>query len=322
MNIIVEGDNGIKAEVVQHSISPEGKEIITFNVSYGLIVHAEQIRHRLLSNSVKSNRAIPTKTIRKEVREHPYVPVWLGANQRGMVAENMVKHPKLVKHLWLLARYPAVFAHYTLEKLGVHKEVCNRLLNPWQYVSVTITGTEWDNFFALRLHKDAQKDIMELARVMYEAKRRSVPVALQGDELHVPYVKRERDADGNMLYIDNDDAVLTREQALMASAARVARSSYNNHDKSTTTIKNDERLYHMLVTSKPAHSSPVEAQAFPMSNSKEMEEGITHIDANGDKWSGNFKGWIQARQLLEDHTVWQYSDNDAENNLENNGEHK
>ena len=312
--VIVEGKNGIQAEVVQHSISPEGKEVITFNVKYGLIVHAEQLRHRLFSNSVKSQRAIPTKVIRKEVLNNPYVPVWLGANQPGMVAEKQVKHPKLVEKLWRAARYPAVFAHWTIEKLGAHKEVANRLLNPWQYVEQTITATEWDNFWALRLHKDAQKDIKILAEVMKEAKDKSEPMLIHPGEYHCPYVHRERDSSGILRYIDNDGTVLTVEQALKASAARVARSSYNNHNKSTALFKNDESLYDMLITSKPSHASPVEAQCTPMADliwtleGGPWEEGVTHVDNVGYKWSGNLKGWIQARQLLEDHTVWYYEE--------------
>lgn len=302
MDNIVKGKNGIQAQVVQHSISPEGKEVVTFNVKYGLIVHAEELRHRLFSNSVKSNRAIPTKKIRKEVLNNPYVPIYLGKNQPGMKADGEVKHKYLAKHLWLIARYPAVFFHWLCEKVGGHKEWTNRLLNPWQYVEQTITATEWANFWALRLHEDAQKDIQELARVMKEAKDNSSPMEIKSGEFHVPYVQRERE-DGVLKYYDNDGSELSVEQAIKASAARVARSSYNNHNNSNASYSKDESLYNILIESKPSHASPVEAQCSPMKGG--WEDGVTHIDKNGDSWSGNLKGWIQARQLLEDHTVWE-----------------
>lgn len=103
---IVEGTNGITAEVIAHSKSSvNGKEVATLKVKYGLIVHAEFLRHRLISNSVKSNRAIPMKNIRKEVINDPYVPVWFGAAQKGMVANAEMKHKKLGRALWLGARY-------------------------------------------------------------------------------------------------------------------------------------------------------------------------------------------------------------------------
>lgn len=311
----VEGKNGITAEVVQHSISETGKEIITFNVKYGLIVHAEQLRHRLLSNSVKSNRAVPTKKIREEVLKNPYVPVFLGKNKPGMSAAIEVNHKSLAEGLWKLARYPTCSIHWMIEKLGGHKEWSNRLLNPWQYVEQTITATEWANFYALRLHKDAQPDIQELARVMKEARDKSEPMLIYEDELHVPYVKRMRDQDGTLRYYDNSGKELNVMEALQASAARCARSSYNNHDKSDASYEKDKGLYHTLITSKPTHGSPCEHQATPFVYDDGYKydrpfwegwpKGVTHQDRNGDYWSGNLIGWVQARQLLEDHTVWE-----------------
>ena len=78
------GKNGIYAEVVQHSANKDNaeSEVITFNVKYGLIVHAEALRHRLFSLGVKSNRAIPMGKIREEVLSDPYIPVWFGSKQR------------------------------------------------------------------------------------------------------------------------------------------------------------------------------------------------------------------------------------------------
>jgi len=47
-NVKVQKDNGIYAEVIAHSVSPQGKEIVTVAVKYGLFVHAEFLRHRQL----------------------------------------------------------------------------------------------------------------------------------------------------------------------------------------------------------------------------------------------------------------------------------
>jgi hypothetical protein len=44
-------------------------------------------------------------------------------------------------------------------------------------------------------------------------------------------------------------------------------------------------LYERLVGSKPLHASPIEHQATPM-----LDETM---------WSGNFRGWLQNRQLVE-----------------------
>jgi hypothetical protein len=68
-------------------------------------------------------------------------------------------------------------------------------------------------------------------------------------------------------------------------------------------IEKAEKIYDMLVNSKPVHASPFEHQAKPMicaSLDWWGEEGTTHIDKDENVWSGNFQGWIQHRQLIED----------------------
>jgi hypothetical protein len=301
------------AQIVQHSISPENKEITTFSVKYGLIVHAEFLRHRELSRGVKSNRAIPCKKIRGEVLNDPYVPVWFGATQSGMSANVEVKYKAVAKALWLGARYPAVFTHWLCDKfVGGHKEWVNRILNPWQWVRETITSTEWKNFYELRIHSDAQKDIRVIAEAMKEAQARSAPMVISPGEWHVPYVNRER-VNGELIYIDNDLTRISAGQATKASAARCARSSYDNHDGTITTVYKDLPLYRMLVESEPKHASPVEHPATPVtpSNNEDRqdpinhqkcvntwEDGITHLRKDGSFGSGNFVDFIQLRHLL------------------------
>lgn len=308
--------NGGYAEVVQQSkCAVTGKVITTFSVKYGLIIHSEFLRHRLLSRGVKSNRAIPASVIRKEVLNDPYIPIWFGANQSGMVAKSEVRYPKLAKALWLGARYPAVAAHWLAEKLlNGHKEWCNRLLNPWQWVRETITATEWDNFYNLRIHPDAQQDIQVIAKAMYEASTTyNYCELINSGEWHLPYVIRVRHPDGNLYYFDNDGKEITVIQALKASAARCARSSYDNHDKTKATVKGDMKLWDQLIESDPKHSSPVEHQATPVQDVLNLDvnddcwpKGVTHIDSSGGVWSGNFCGWIQHRQLLDNHTCYNY----------------
>ena len=317
------GKNGVYAEVVQHScdINNKENELLTVQVKYGLIIHAEFLRHRMLSRGVKSNRAIPMNIIRKEVLQDPYVPVWFGAAQKGMVADNEMKYKWLGRQVWLKSRYLACGVHWLADKLGAHKEWANRLLNPWQFVRETITATEWDNLYNLRLHKDAQKDIQEIVNCIYVAHKNSTPLEIKQGEWHVPYVNRERDQDTGLLnYLDNDGTKLFYSDALKSSAARCARSSYDKHDGTKTTFKNDEPLYNMLIDSDPKHASPVEHQGTPLERSSYtkyvntwgefFEDGVTHIDIYSKLWSGNFKGWVQHRQLLADHTCTEYKKED------------
>lgn len=319
----LEGTNGITAEIIQHSKSAySGDEIITFSLKYGLYVHAEHLRHRAMSFSTKSNRAIPTKRIRREVLANPYVPVKFGANQPGMKANDEVEHKRLAVALWKLSRYPVVAAHWLGEKaLGGHKEWLNRMLNPWQYVELCCTATELDNFYNLRIHEDAQGDIKEFAQLMRTLQIESSPEILYEGEWHVPFVERKRDSEGILRYYDNIGSEITAEEACKASSARCARASYNNHDKTSAVLEKDLSLYEKLLNTYPLHASPAEHIATPMKvaaikfgspkvKSVMATRGITHVDSNGHLWSGNLKGFIQYRQTLDNHTCWNYSEDD------------
>jgi hypothetical protein len=57
----------------------------------------------------------------------------------------------------------------------------------------------------------------------------------------------------------------------------------------------------------PVHASPVEHIATPVSFKMMLDlcdsgieiEGMTHVAVNGQPWSGNLRGWIQYRQLID-----------------------
>jgi len=151
----------------------------------------------------------------------------------------------------------------------------------------------------------------------------SEPEELQEGEWHVPYVPTIRFGDGSRVYcawvneINDKYATktfeeITEEQALKVSASCCAQVSFR---KSDTSVEKAERIYDMLVSSKPVHASPFESQATPMRDSQYIQgcpswqKGVTHQDRGGDYWSGNFKGWIQHRQLISDNTVWEYDGN-------------
>jgi hypothetical protein len=63
------------------------------------------------------------------------------------------------------------------------------------------------------------------------------------------------------------------------------------------------------VESKPVHASPFEHQATPLTYGMAGDiqvKGTTGFDNKGNAWSGNFRQWIQHRQLIDDHTCWEY----------------
>jgi hypothetical protein len=115
-----------------------------------------------------------------------------------------------------------------------------------------------------------------------------------------------------MMYWDfRSGTELTLEQAKAVSASCCAQVSYRKLDDSLEKAKD---IFAKLIESKPCHASPTEHQAAPMGYTrlkqplgiKDWEEGVTHMDKNGDFWSGNFKGWVQHRQLIPDNVCNNY----------------
>ena len=282
----------ISAKIVCDSISQTGIRLTTMELTYHRFIHSELMTHRMFSRNASSSRAIPVEKMLKQVQENPAMPVYWGRNQPGMQAREEVSHIGVVDQLWKYASKEARYWADQLHKQSVHKQIVNRVLEPFQYIKVILSATEFDNFFQLRNHKDAQPEIQELARCMKEAMDKSIPEELEAGHWHLPYIKEDE-------YCKLDDY----DKLIKCSVARCARVSYLNHDNSTPDIAKDIALADRLLEA--GHMSPFEHQATPMKSiycypmlSLWEEEGTTHIDKNMHYWSGNFRGWIQHRQLL------------------------
>lgn len=279
----------ISVKIIADSISEAGKRITTLQLVYPRFIHAELMTHRVFSRNASSSRAIPVKRMLEMVRTEPAMPIHWGKNQPGMQAGEQLAGSDLetAKQLWLLAAHNAAAVAEAMHEKGLHKQVTNRILEPFQHISVVLTATEFDNFFELRDHKDAQPEIMELAVQMKMAMYDSTPKLLLPSEWHLPYVDAlEQSRIGDI------------ELAKKVSAARCCRVSYLKHDGTAASIEEDLALCDRLVGAESLHASPFEHQASPDSFHKEGKFGGT------DHWEkpwlhGNFVGWIQHRKLVE-----------------------
>lgn len=264
----------IEVKIVLDSISPKGIRITTFELKYPRFILAEFNTHRVFSRNSASSRAIPVKKMINDVIDDPVIPVYWGKNQSGMQAREELSGYKLPlsKFLWRVARYPACVFAYILNKIGLHKQIANRIIEPWMWTKTIVTATEWDNFFELRVHEDAQPEIYDLSLKMQECISKLEPELVGYDEWHLPYVtKEEKDEyDINTL--------------IKVSSARCARVSYLTHDGKKPDIEKDLKLYENLVGAIPIHGSPTEHQATPNKNTK---------------FDKNFKGWHQHRADIE-----------------------
>lgn len=335
----VVGKGGISAKVIADSISSSGKRITTYELEYPRFVHAEFMTHRLFSRNAASSRAIPVPKMIENIKNNTAMPIHWGANQKGMQAksecfnkvvweeftefDNPADVPLYLldsqdierEEAWEVARNNAIELANAFNDAGYHKQIVNRLLEPFQFIKVVCTATEYDNFFWLRSHADAQPEIKELSDCMYQAMQKSVPNELGVGEWHLPYVQVERGCDGDLIYFTetkiHDETIyeyLTESDALKVSASCCAQVSYRLAD---TSLDKARMIYDMLVDSKPVHASPFEHQGKPMDNETDLDsEGVTGYNNSLGYTSGNFFGWIQHRQLIPDNACWSYGESD------------
>ena len=265
----------IEAKIILDSISPQGVRLTTFELKYTRFILAEFNTHRVFSRNSASSRAIPVKKMIKDVIDDPVIPVFWGKNQAGMQAKEELFGFKLkaAQFLWKIARYPACGIAYFMTKIGLHKQIANRIIEPWMWTKTIVTATEWDNFFELRMHEDAQPEIYVLATRMYGEYINSKPTLVDYGEWHLPYL------------IFEERQQLPKDVLIKISAARCARVSYLTHCGNKPDIKKDIILYNDLVGAVPIHGSPTEHQATPNDN---------------NEFDKNFRGWHQHRADIED----------------------
>lgn len=301
----------INSQLIAHSRDAvTGKEIYTFELEYPRFIHAELLTHRLFSRNAASSRAIPIKKQLKLIEDHPAMPEVWGLDQAGMQAKKSLEKKYEIataKFLWGCAKTAAVNAARALAKYNLHKQIVNRVVEPFAHIKVVMTTTEIENFLWLRDHPDAQPEIRILAGLMKENIDQSIPKQLLPGQWHVPYYY-----DG--IWVEEIDGVdshgNTLDEALAISSSCCAQVSYRVLD---TSIEKAMSIFSKLVKSKPVHASPFEHQATPISNvvgknylpaPSTWEDGITHFHKKMGFGSGNFYGWIQHRQLIKEHCKW------------------
>jgi thymidylate synthase ThyX len=287
------------AKVLADSLSPAGDRLTTMEVTFPRIILAEFNTHRTFSRNSASSRAIPVEKMLLKVKEDPFIPIYWGKNQKGMRAdaELLPSEQAWAETEWLEARDKAVKHAEQLLAIGIHKQITNRLLEPWLWQTVIVTATEWENFYALRCNPDAQPEIRKIADMMREVHEASAPKQLDYDDWHLPLIQEEE------AFPSDGIKFVELEDIKRISVGRCARVSYLTHDGKRD-IKADIDLCTKLQMS--GHLSPFEHVARPMTqiDVKEIlqKNGIVDlhsldVESNGI-FCGNLKGWISFRKTI------------------------
>lgn len=290
----------ITAKLLLDSLSPAGTRLSTFEIRYPRFIHSEFMTHRMLSRNAASSRAIPIDKMIQAVIDDPALPVYWGKNQKGMqAAEELSDDPnseprwftstgpcsprQIVRDRWFNARDSAVAHVRKLQEVDLHKQIANRLLEPWMHITVITSGTCWANFFHLRTHKDAQPEFQALAKEMQKVYDASEPVRLSTWDWHMPLIHEEDWEIATNLADSMDREELQKEKTIeypitsrdwakhflrKVSVGRCARVSYLTHEGKRDIIEDiklHDRLLGGLVDGAPLHMSPFEhvARALP-----------------------------------------------------------
>jgi thymidylate synthase ThyX len=269
----------ITAKIIKDSInSATDDRLTTFVIKYPRFVHAEFMTHRVFSKNSASSRAIPSKKMIQMIVDDPALPVFWGKNQAGMQAHEEIEQIEQCKLEWLDARDECILrVEELLETFNLHKQIASRILEPWFNITVIVSGTEWENFFALRAHKDAQPEIRELAEQMLACYNSSIP------DIKVTKKDKLENLNWHIPFEENMPEGISKEDQLKIAIARCARVSYVTFDGKIDPAK-DLELYERLVGSAPLHASPTEHVAYPIFSSE---------------FVGNFSGWVQYRKTLK-----------------------
>lgn len=259
---------------------PTGLLLVRRNGIVHISGNCEFMTHRVFSRNASSSRAVPVRKMLDHIRNNPSMPVWWGKNQPGMQAkEEMDPFSKeRAKEKWLEACRDAVRHAQDMMEMGVHKQIANRLIEPFAHINTIVTATEWDNFYNLRCHPDAQPEIQALATIMKKQFQDSNPRSLFWEEWHLPYISNA----------ELGDATITVDSLIKYCVARCCRVSYMNHDGTNPDPAKDLDLHDKLLAS--GHLSPFEHAAKPA--------------LKRDEWHGNFRGWIQYRKLIPGESVF------------------
>jgi thymidylate synthase ThyX len=299
----------IEAKIIKDSINPYDVRLTTWILTYPRWIHSEIMTHRHFSRNASSSRARPISKVLKEVDENPATPESWGSNQSGMQAGKELTNDEFIyynkelyenydefviededsicgkikigkldaaKLVWNKASKCAIFHAEQLEKIGVHKQLTNRIVEPFSHITVLLSGTDFENFFALRAQKDAQPEFQLLAYKMLELYNNNIPDKVDTGEWHIPFSDKMPEG-------------ITLEQKLKIAVARCARLSYMTFDGEINPEK-DYELYDKLAFS--GHYSAFEHCAKVIDPNNEKDTSIDTLS--------NFRfTWIQYRKMLD-----------------------
>ena len=151
----------ISATIAADSVNTQGDRLTSLLVTFPRILLSEVNTHRMLSKNTSSSRAIPFKKMVEAVENNPFIPIAWQKDHKGMQGTEYLNEEEVERAelQWIQASKNAINSarmlnsnYFGVTKNLVTKQICNRLLEPFMWTTMLITGSRegWDNFFSLR----------------------------------------------------------------------------------------------------------------------------------------------------------------------------
>lgn len=300
-----------QAIILKDSIDKHHNRLTTFRLRLPRIILAELNTHRINSKSTSSSRAIPVKSNIEQVQNNPFIPDQWTKNSRGMFSLEVIDEFTTIKDLWVEASKTMCYYSSELSNYELHKQYANRLLEPFMYVDTIFSGTDFDNFFHLRTAEDTQPEIRELANLMYDAYKESIPVLLKHGQWHLPYIDYKF-IDQNTIEYSVNGQELDLDTAIKVSISCCGQVSYRKLD---TTVEKALSIYNKFVSGPTIHSSALEHAATPFSDNEynarmdairlvkfKLGDEVSNFDLDKFLYKRNLRGWTQYRTMVANDT--------------------
>lgn len=325
----------IEAEIVADSINQQGDRLTSLVLTYPRIIHAEMMTHRMFSRNASSSRAVPVKKMIESVRNNTFCPIEFQKAHKGMQgSEYFVGSDKQdYINLWLESAELALEQAEKMDKKGISKQIINRILEPYQYYTVLITGSQesWDNFFELR------NPVYETEIGVFKSKRDALISYAEGGvmanlpttdlewmqvnkgqaEIHIMDLSEKiynamnestpeqlNPGEWHIPMLSEEDKELPIDLQLKYAVGVHANTSYTVvGDGRKLTLPHAIKIHDKCK--EEVHSSVFEHCARAMSDEEyvKFRKGETFEDTSVDisslGWCNNFKGFIQYRYLIE-----------------------
>lgn len=315
----------IKAVILADSIERIGNNrITTWQLTYPRFIHSELMTHRILSKNSASSRAIPFNKMVEQVENDPFIPIkWMKEHKGMQGTEYLIEDEiKEIEFHWLNASKSAIHQAKNLNTLRLTKQIVNRLLEPFLWHTIILTGTEFENFFALRAHPMAEIHLQDLAYKMLEVYNASTPKELKEGEWHIPFENEISDTNLVRLFYEDNfythpknnkeenlEVIKLKLKIATAKCAQVSYMKFGSDDYADLIDLHDSlfiRPYNgkrgIREINDPIHASPAEhiAQAMTEEEYQNYRKGYTTESFRGETrgWCHNLRGFKSYRSML------------------------